>query len=79
MPNVKHNLGQPSNKHWIEQFIQHRNITSLDRRIVVSLIERVLIFRDRRVEIVYRWYNEFEWQAELVAQAQKLLSEKEAV
>ena len=72
-------LDNSSNKHWIEQFIQHRNITSLDRRIVVSLIERVLIFRDRRVEIVYRWYNEFEWQAELVAQAQKLLSEKEAV
>ena len=72
-------LDNSANNHWIEQFIKHRNITSLDRRIVVSLIERVLIFRDRRVEIVYRWYNEFEWQAELVAQAQKLLSEKEAV
>ena len=72
-------LDNSSNKHWIEQFIQHRNITSLDRRIVVSLIERVLIFRDRRVEIVYRWQNEFEWQAELVAQAQRLSPEKEAV
>jgi site-specific DNA recombinase len=72
-------LDNSANNHWIEQFIKHRNITSLDRRIVVSLIERVLIFRDRRVEIVYRWYNEFEWQAELVAQAQKLLPEKEAV
>ena len=72
-------LDNSSNNHWIEQFIRHRNITSLDRRIVVTLIERVLIFRDRRVEIVYRWHNEFEWQAELLAQAQKLLSEKEAV
>ncbi len=72
-------LDNSANNHWIEQFIQHRNITSLDRRIVVSLIERVLIFRDRRVEIVYRWYNEFEWQAELVAQARKLFPEKEAV
>ena len=72
-------LDNSSNNHWIEQFIRHRNITSLDRRIVVTLIERVLIFRDRWVEIVYRWHNEFEWQAELVAQAQKLLPEKEAV
>ena len=72
-------LDNSSNNHWVEQFIKHRNIMTLDRRIVVTLIERVLIFRDRRVEIVYRWHNEFEWQAELVAQAQKLLSEKEAV
>ncbi|ANU55387.1 recombinase family protein [Acutalibacter muris] len=72
-------LDNSSNKHWIEQFIKHRNIVSLDRRIVVTLIERVLIFRDRRVEIVFRWHNEFEWQAELVARARKLLSEKEAV
>ena len=72
-------LDNSANNYWIEQFIRHRNIVALDRRIVVSLIERVLIFRDRRVEIVYRWHNEFEWQAELVAQAQRLLPEKEAV
>jgi len=44
---------------WMEQFRKHRNIDALDRAIVVSLIERVLIFRDHRVEIVYRWQNEF--------------------
>lgn len=72
-------LDNSAHNYWIEQFVRHRNIVALDRRIVVSLIERVLIFRDRRVEIVYRWHNEFEWQAELVVQAQKLLPEKEAV
>lgn len=64
------------NHSWMEQFRKHQNITALDRRLVVSLIERVLIFRDRRVELVYRWDDEFQMQSELVEQA---LSERRAV
>ena len=64
---------------WMGQFRKHRNIEALDRTIVVSLIERVLIFRDHRVEIVYRWHNEFRWYMDLLAQAQRLSSGKEAV
>lgn len=64
---------------WMGQFRKHRNIDALDRTIVVSLIERVLIFRDRRVEIVYRWHNEFGWYMDLLVQAQRLSSGKEAV
>ncbi len=55
---------------WIEHFRQNQNITALDRRLVVSLIERVMVFRDKRVEIVCRWQNEFEVQAELLRMAQ---------
>ena len=72
-------LDRSANNTWIHQFVQHRNIEVLDRKVVVSLIERILIYRDRRVEIVYRWHNEFQWQTELVMQAQGLLPEKEAV
>lgn len=64
---------------WMEQFRKHRNIEALDRSIVVSLIERIMIFRDRRVEIVYRWHNEFQWQADLLAKAQQTLPETEAI
>ena len=63
----------------MEQFRKHRNIEALDRSIVVSLIERIMIFRDRRVEIVYRWHNEFQWQVDLLAKAQQTLAEKEAI
>ena len=64
---------------WIEQFRRHQNIKALDRTIVVSLIERILIFRDHRVEIVYRWHNEFQWQMDLLLQIKRLASEKGAV
>ena len=61
---------------WMERFRRHQNITALDRTIVVSLIERVMIFNDHRVEIVYRWHNEFQWCLDLLAQTQVDLSEE---
>ena len=71
--------GFSQNQGWMAQFRKHQNITSLDRTIVVSLIERILIFRERRVEIVYRWYNEFQWLFDLLIQAQEMLPGREAV
>ena len=64
---------------WMGQFRRRRNIDALDRTIVVSLIERVLIFRERRVEIVYRWRNEFQRQMELLLQTKGLCPGKGAV
>lgn len=61
---------------WMEQFRKHQNISALDRSIVVTLIERILIYREHRVEIVFRWHNEYKWYMDLLAQA---LSVKEAV
>ena len=46
---------------------------------MVTLIERVLIYRERRVEVVYRWQNEFRWQMDLLLQAQAMLPEREVV
>ena len=64
------------NHSWIEQFRKHQKISCLERRLVVSLIERVMIYRDRRVELVYRWQDEFQAQSDLVRQA---LPERRAV
>lgn len=61
---------------WMEQFRKHQNISALDRSIVVTLIERILIYREHRVEIVFRWHNEYKWYMDLLAQT---LSVKEAV
>lgn len=70
--------GSTESRGWMERFRSCRNITDLDRTIVVSLIERILVYRDYRVEIVYRWHNEFQWYTELL-QAQKSVPEKEAI
>ena len=54
---------------WIDRFRKYRNITELDRCAVVTLIERVLIYREHRVEIVFRWQNEYRAMLELTAGA----------
>ncbi|MBD5152033.1 MAG: recombinase family protein [Oscillibacter sp.] len=66
-------------RQWMNQFRKYQNITALDRTIVVSLIERILIYREHRVEIVYRWYDEFQWFMDLLMQAQGLHPGREAV
>lgn len=64
---------------WMEQFCKHKGITELDRALVVTLIERILIYKGHRVEIVYRWQNEFRCQLDLLQRAQQTLSQREAV
>lgn len=64
---------------WMEQFCKHKGISELDRALVVTLIERILIYKGRRVEIVYRWQNEFRCQLDLFQRAQQTLSQREAV
>jgi DNA invertase Pin-like site-specific DNA recombinase len=79
---IQEEMGQEiehEDRGWMEQFRKHRNITGLERSIIVTLVERILIFRGHRVEIVYRWHNEFRSQMDLLLQAQKLSSGKEAV
>lgn len=64
---------------WMDQFRKFRGVTELDRALVVTLIERIVLYRDHRVEIVYRWQNEFRCQMELLQRAQQTFSQKEAV
>ena len=71
--------GSADSRGWVERFRCHRNITALDRAIVVTLIEQILIYRERRVEIVFRWHNEFKRCAELLPQAQQASPREGAV
>lgn len=59
--------GSSENRAWMEQFRKYQNITELDRHAVVTLIERIMLYKEHRVEIVYRWENEYQWLAALVA------------
>ena len=55
---------------WTDNFKRYRNLTELDRTAVVSMIDRIMVYEDNTVEIVYRWQDEFEWQMDIVRQAQ---------
>lgn len=55
---------------WMEQFKKHQGIASLDRAVVVALIDKILIHADNLVEIVYRWQDEFAWQLDVLRRTQ---------
>lgn len=57
---------------WMEQFKKYGNITELDRTAVVSLIDRIFIYRDRRVDIIYSCQDELQLLDETLAQVQAL-------
>ena len=48
------------NTAWIERFKNYRNITELTRQAAVSLIDRILIFEDSRIEVVFKYQDYFE-------------------
>ena len=62
----------------MEQFKKYGNITELDRTAVVSLIDRIFIYRDRRVDIIYSCQDELRLLDETLAQVQVLDEKSES-
>lgn len=52
--------GVSKQQSWIEQFRQYENVTELTRPMVINLIERINIFEDSNIEIVFRHRNQIE-------------------
>ena len=48
------------NRAWVQVFAQHENVQELDRRLLVALVDKVFIYEDKRVEIAFRYRDEFD-------------------
>lgn len=57
-------------REWMMQFRKHKNITELERSIAVALIDRILIYKDNRVEVHFRFEDEFAWQMDILRRSQ---------
>ena len=57
---------------WIEQFKKYRNITELTRHIAVTLIDRIMVFEDCRIDIRFRYQYDYERALELIRNMQEL-------
>ena len=51
---------------WIQQFIRFKGASELTREIVVTLIDRVYVYEDKRVRIDFNFKNEYEILGKLV-------------
>lgn len=45
---------------WIDVYKAYQNITEISRKLVVDLIEQIRIFEGGRIEIKWRYYDEYQ-------------------
>lgn len=48
------------NLKWMDAFRKYQNLEALDRKAVVDLIEEILVFEDKRIEVRFRYGAEYE-------------------
>ena len=53
-------------KNWVTLFRQYENITELNRRVLMSLVDRIFIHENHAIEIVFKYKDEFEKAMEYV-------------
>lgn len=49
-----------SEQTWTEVFLKYRNLTEIDRKAVVDLIEEVRVYDDKRIVVKFRFMPDFE-------------------
>ena len=51
---------------WIEDFKKYKNIQSLDRKAVVTLIEQIIVYSKEQIEIQFKYSDEMQEMIEAV-------------
>lgn len=51
---------------WIDTFTKTGNITSLDRSTVLSLVEKITIYEENRIEITFKYQDEYETLCKII-------------
>ncbi len=64
--------GSGADRSWIEQYVRFQGITELTREAVVTLIDKVYVYEDKRIKIDFNYRDE-------IAYYQELLQKKEVV
>ena len=58
---------------WVTLFRQHENIESLNRRVLMALIDKILVYEDHALEVVFRYGDEYRRMNEFVEHHADLL------
>lgn len=47
------------NYEWIDNFVKYENITDLTRNVAVELIEKIIISKDKKIDITFRYWLDY--------------------
>lgn len=51
---------------WTQVFMKYRNLTEIDRKAVVDLVDEIRVYEDRRIVVKFRYMAEFEKTLDVV-------------
>ena len=55
----------------MEQYAKYRDLPELTREAVVALIDKVIVYEDKRIDIRFNYKNEIAYYSEIVEAAMK--------
>ena len=55
-----------SERNWVTLFKQYENIDELNRRVLMALVDRILIYENHAIEIVFKYKDEYQQTLEYV-------------
>lgn len=58
--------------YWIEQFKKYRNLTELTRHIAVTLIDRIEVCEDCRIQIRFKYQDSYEQVLSLIESVERI-------
>ncbi len=67
-----------SEKVWVTLFRQYENIEELNRRVLLALIDKILVYEGHTLEVVFRYRDEYKRMNEVVKRNAHLLPRLEA-
>ena len=50
--------GNRSSNLWIQEFKKYRNVPELNRQMVTTLVDRIMVYEEGRMEVVFRYADE---------------------
>ena len=53
-------------RNWVTLFKQYENIDELNRRVLMALVDRILIYENHTIEIVFKYRDEYQQTLEYV-------------
>ncbi|MBQ7775131.1 MAG: DUF4368 domain-containing protein, partial [Lachnospiraceae bacterium] len=53
-------------RQWLDEFRENMEIEKLDRMLLISLIDKILVYEDKMVEIVFKYRNEMAKAVDLI-------------
>ena len=59
-------LGITTERNWVMLFKQYENVEELNRRVLMSLVDRILIHENHAIEIVFKYRDEYQQTLEYI-------------